>query len=154
MIAAPPLLDGADQLSATCPFPGVALKFCGAVGTVIDPGVVKVIDSLCPIPGLFPATALAIYTVFGSSPMIVVLNGLAVVFTNTSRKVVSVTLRIQNPREVIEEPPVFVIFPVSTTVVLVTVPKEIVSEGNVEGVADTLAWAPSPAELLARTLKV
>ena len=47
VIELPPLLDGAVQLSATCPFPGVALKFSGTVGTSI--GVVNVIASLCPV---------------------------------------------------------------------------------------------------------
>jgi len=44
VIVAPPLLDGADQLRDTCPFPTIALKFCGAAGTLAV--VVKVIASL------------------------------------------------------------------------------------------------------------
>ena len=140
VIVAPPLLDGADQLRATCPFPGVALKFCGAVG--ISAGVVKAISELCPAPEalLFLAIARAVYDVLGLSPVIVVLNGLAVPLTSTSLwgLTVSFVSRIQKPRVVIVAPPVFVIFPVRTTVVLVVVPLEIVSVGNAAtGVADT-----------------
>ena len=138
VIALPPLLAGADQLRATCPFPGVALKFCGTEGVSIS--VVKVIASLCPDPvPPFLAIARAIYAVLGSRPVIVVLNELVVTFTGTSRNVVSVDLRIQNPRAVMAAPPVLVIFPVSTTVVAVVVPLETVSVGNAAtGVAVTL----------------
>ena len=34
MIAAPPSLDGASQLSVTCSSPGTQLRFCGAPGGV------------------------------------------------------------------------------------------------------------------------
>ena len=93
----------------------------------------------------------------GLSPVIVVLYGLFVVFTKCSccGIVASFVSRIQKPRVVIVAPPVFVIFPVSTTVVLVVVPLEIVSVGNAAtGVAVTVDCVPLPAEFTARTLNV
>ena len=50
VIAAPPLLAGAVQLSVIWFAPGVTLRVWGAPGTVIFGGVVIVIGLLCHVP--------------------------------------------------------------------------------------------------------
>ena len=54
------MLVGADQLSDTCPFPGVAVKLCGAVGVVL--GVADAFAAV-PFPAAFIARTLNAYDV-------------------------------------------------------------------------------------------
>ena len=59
-MALPPLLNGAVQLSTTCPSPALVVNACGADGTVTG---VAVVVALVPLPSLLTARTLNVYSV-------------------------------------------------------------------------------------------
>ena len=66
VIALPPLLDGADQLIVNCPFAGVVVTLCGALGVV---GVVVVLLTIVPLPAELTARTLSVYAVPFANPV-------------------------------------------------------------------------------------